>query len=559
MLALFALAAFIVVWTAFSERARRRRLERVRAAWGEPHVQDRKLDAIAEYHRSRACAAAGGASLDDRTWNDLDMDQVFAALDRTESTLGQQALYHRLRTAPVGENLHAFESLVNRMSDDSEARDRVQAALARLRDPAGYDLWWLAQPDAIDRRAWHVAFPIAALTVIGALLVTPIWPGAVLIVVAASVLNLIVRGVTAGRVLAVVASFRQIGPLVGAAEACRFLDGKNVEAIVGCLRQELPGLSRLKSIARWTGREPSGSGDIAGTILEYLNVLFLLDVNAVYFGAGELNARGASLLRVIAAVGEIDAALAVASFRKGATIWTRPSLQPQRGHAVMAAVRHPLVEGAVSNSITLCPPHGVLVTGSNMSGKSTFIRTLGVNAVLAQTINTCLATEYDAPVFAVRTCIGRSDDLLSGKSYYLVEVEAVLALVEASSSDMPHLFLFDELFRGTNAVERIAAAEAVLTEIVVDQRTFKPHVVVAATHDAELVELLRDTYASYHFEDTLGPHGLSFEYRLKAGPATSRNAIELLRLNGASPALVERALARAAALDRQRDSLLREP
>jgi DNA mismatch repair ATPase MutS len=161
-------------------------------------------------------------------------------------------------------------------------------------------------------------------------------------------------------------------------------------------------------------------------------------------------------------------------------------------------------------------------------------------------------------VFAVRTCIGRSDDLLSGKSYYLVEVEAVLALVDASSSDMPHLFLFDELFRGTNAVERIAAAEAVLTEIVVDETTFKPHVVVAATHDGELVELLRDAYASYHFEDTLGPHGLSFEYRLRAGPATSRNAIELLRLNGASHALVERALARAAALDRQRDSLLRE-
>ena len=214
----------------------------------------------------------------------------------------------------------------------------------------------------------------------------------------------------------------------------------------------------------------------------------------------------------------------------------------------------------MANSITLCPPHGVLVTGSNMSGKSTFIRTLGVNAILAQTINTCLATEYDAPVFAVRSCIGRSDDLLSGKSYYMVEVEAVLALVEASASDTPHLFLFDELFRGTNAVERIAAAEAVLSELVVaragDGAAPRPHVVVAATHDGELVELLGDTYAAYHFEDTLGPQGLSFEYRLRAGPATSRNAIELLRLHGASRALVERALARAAALDRQRESLV---
>jgi MutS domain V len=561
MLPLIVLAAFIAVWTALSERARRKLADRVRADWGSPHVQDRKMDAIAEYYRSRAGSVPGRGSLDDRTWNDLDMDQVFAAVDRTESTLGQQALYYRLRSAPVADNIDAFESLVNRMGDDWEARERMQMALGRLRDPAGYDLWWLAQPGAIERQPWHIMFPIAALTVLVAILATPIWHGAALIVVTAGVINLVVRGATAPRVRAIIASFRQIGPLISAAEACRFLTGRDVDSILGCLDDELPRLRRLKLIASWAGREPSVSGDIAGAIVDYLNLLFLLDVNAVYFGAGELNARGASLLRVIAAVGEIDAALSVASFRKGAMTWTRPQLQSGRGRAVLTALRHPLVEEAVPNSITLCPPHGVLVTGSNMSGKSTFIRTLGVNAVLAQTINTCLATEYQAPVFAVRTCIGRSDDLLAGKSYYLVEVEAVLALVEAASSTTAHLFLFDELFRGTNAVERIAAAEAVLTELLVDEpkdrAELRPHVVVAATHDGELVELLRDTYASYHFEDTLGPQGLSFEFWLKAGPATSRNAIELLRLNGAPPALVERALARAATLDRQRDSLLR--
>ena len=97
-----------------------------------------------------------------------------------------------------------------------------------------------------------------------------------------------------------------------------------------------------------------------------------------------------------------------------------------------------------------------------MSGKSTFLRTVGVNVVLAQSINTCLARVYRAPVYQVRSCIGRSDDLIAGKSYYLVEVEAVLALRESERAAAPHLFIFDELFRGTNAVERIAAAEAVL-------------------------------------------------------------------------------------------------
>jgi DNA mismatch repair ATPase MutS len=108
----------------------------------------------------------------------------------------------------------------------------------------------------------------------------------------------------------------------------------------------------------------------------------------------------------------------------------------------------------------------VLVTGSNMSGKSTFLRTVGVNAVLAQSLNTCLAHAYEAPVYQIRSCIGRADDLIAGKSYYLVEVESVLSLVKASDETAPHLFIFDELFRGTNAVERIAAGEAVLHALV---------------------------------------------------------------------------------------------
>ena len=207
------------------------------------------------------------------------------------------------------------------------------------------------------------------------------------------------------------------------------------------------------------------------------------------------------------------------------------------------------------NSIALAPPHGVLVTGSNMSGKSTFLRTVGINVVLAQTLNTCLARAYEAPVYCVRSCIGRSDDLIAGKSYYLVEVESVLALVKASGELSPHLFIFDELFRGTNAVERIAAAEAVLVALI---EGGKPHVVLAATHDGELVDLLRDSYTVCHFGDAVGPDGLMFDYRLTPGPATSRNAIALLELSGAPEAVVKRALERAAALDRQRLRLSRQ-
>jgi hypothetical protein len=321
--------------------------------------------------------------------------------------------------------------------------------------------------------------------------------------------------------------------------------------IAAALADELPKLAKLAAVARWVGRDPASANEVVASFWEYLNLLFLLDVNALSFAAGQLRLSRGALLRVIASVGEVDAAISVASLRAGHDAWVRPQFQLS-GRVVLGGLRHPLIVDAVPNSIQLAPPHGVLVTGSNMSGKSTFLRTVGVTVVMAQSINTCFADEYRAPVLAVQSCIGRSDDLTAGKSYYIVEVEEVLARVKASTSQRPHLFLFDELFRGTNAVERIAAGEAVLRELVKGSATGKHHLVLAATHDAELVELLRGEFDAFHFTDTIGPDGLTFDHRLAPGPATTRNAISLLELHGAPRSVVASALARAAELDRSR-------
>jgi hypothetical protein len=286
-------------------------------------------------------------------------------------------------------------------------------ALARLQNPAGYDLWWISQPDSLERRPWQVIYPIVAATMLSALIAIPMWPGAFLVLIVGSVVNLTIRVLTARRIGWVIGPFRQISALIAVAETLRFLAGDDIDPIVGSLRREVLALRRLKEIVRRIGPDPLMVGELAFALMEYLNVIFLLDVNAVYFGAAELRRCGPSLLRVIEAVGDVDAAISIASFRAGTPGWTRPRFVPPGDRASLRDVRHPLIQDAVPNSIELGPPHGVLVTGSNMSGKTTFVRTVGVNAVLAQTINTCLAAAYDAPVLHVRSCIGRSDDLLS--------------------------------------------------------------------------------------------------------------------------------------------------
>ena len=119
--------------------------------WGQPVERERKFEAIEASHRSRVAHTGLGRARRSHLGRS-EHGRVFTALDRTESTAGQHALYHRLRTAPVAPHLPAFEALVTRMSGDSKMRERARLCAVPPQDPHGYDLWWLARADAIERR-----------------------------------------------------------------------------------------------------------------------------------------------------------------------------------------------------------------------------------------------------------------------------------------------------------------------------------------------------------------------------------------------------------------------
>src|SRR6478736_1451464 len=119
-LLLIAFVAIVAFGVLMVRSSREQALATFRASWGQPVSRDRKIAAIVAAHRSRLSNVGSNASIDDRTWDDLDLDAVFAAVDRTVSTLGQHALYHRLRTAPVAADLETFEVLVSRFEADRE-------------------------------------------------------------------------------------------------------------------------------------------------------------------------------------------------------------------------------------------------------------------------------------------------------------------------------------------------------------------------------------------------------------------------------------------------------
>ena len=201
-------------------------------------------------------------------------------------------------------------------------------------------------------------------------------------------------------------------------------------------------------------------------------------------------------------------------------------------------VVHPLIDGCVPNTLVL-DGTGLLLTGSNMSGKTTFIRTLVLNALTAETLDICFAGSYTAPYMRLLSSIRISDDIAEGTSYYLQEVLTVKRFLEASQDSVPCLFALDELFKGTNTTERIAAGKAVLAHL-----NRGPHIVLVSTHDIELAELLdSDGYELHHFREESGRRAAGLRLPAAHGPLTTRNAIRILELYDYPPELIAEAYA----------------
>jgi len=156
--------------------------------------------------------------------------------------------------------------------------------------------------------------------------------------------------------------------------------------------------------------------------------------------------------------------------------------------------------------------------------------------LLAQTIYTTCTKEYKAPILKIQTSIRTTDDLGDNKSYFQAEALSILDIINQSSSGEPvkSLIIIDEIFRGTNTIERIAAAKSVLNYL-----TENKNFVYVSTHDLELAELLDNDYAVYSFEETVNDTRLVFDYKMKTGVLKNKNGIAILETIGYPESVVE--------------------
>lgn len=490
------------------------------------------FDRIGSYFYNTFSDAECLQYIDAETTADLDLNAVFERIDRTTSRVGQQYLYARLRTLRGEEETTAFGRDADRFAGDPELTDRCRKHLSRLADERAYDLQNLIFDTPARVRhigAAYLSAVLAAATLVAALF----HPLFLLLFAVTFAANLYIHYDNKLNITLYATAVKQLS------EALRTARKLAAERVPGTDRaaESIRQTATVERRSRIVAAQGDGGNEllaIAWLAVEFLKIAFSAEVILFHRFIGSITAHRAAIHGLFRFIGRTDAAISVMRLRNEGTT-CRPRLVEGKLLSVTQAV-HPLIDDCVANTLTL-DGTGLLLTGSNMSGKTTFIRTLLINALLAQTLDTCFAEAYTAPYMKLFTSIRVADDIQEGTSYYLQEVLIVKRFIDAAQEQSPCLFALDELFKGTNTTERIAAGKAVLAHL-----NRGPHIVLCSTHDVELAELLRDDrYELHHFREEVAQGRLVFDYRLHTGPLTTRNAIRILELYDYPPALIREA------------------
>ena len=530
-------------------------LRALRKAWGRPVERPREPAALRRLFVLCQGAQQSPAPLDDATWDDLDLDDVFVRLDRTLSTAGEYVLYEMLRTPVLDpDRLGEREREIAGFAADESSRAFVRGELARLGrkplDDVARMLW--GTPPAPHPNLVLLKVQAALPLVCGAAILLGGGVGAVLLTLASVGFNAYSHYSRTTEIQLQGDALRHLAALVRTGErlAARTSDLPGDDPLrptlaeVGRLAGAAHVIASKGAMVAWSDQADGlGVMQLAQVLYEYLSTIFLSEVRTYYAVLEHLGTHREDLRRLFRLVGEIDALQSVACWRAGLASFSIPEIAAGPVALRIEDAVHPLLAAPVPNTIDLAE-RSALITGSNMSGKSTFLRTVGLNVVFAQTVHTCLAASYRACPLRLASSVTIQDDVLTGRSFYVAEAERLLRLVRFAESGGPALVLVDEPLRGTNSTERIGAVTEILLHLAECEA-----LTIAATHELKIAEMTRHRYAPYHFTDEVRDDGLTFPHRILPGVARTRNAIRLLGQLGYPADLVARADARAAAID----------
>lgn len=465
--------------------------------------------------------------IDDTTWNDLDMDKVFERVNCCQTSVGEEYLYSLLHTPSFDEEtLKSRESLFEILGGNHEKRLELQVLLGKMGRSNSTSLYSFGL-DVSSKRlkspGIYTALALLPLLCVGLLFIN--LAAGLFAVIFSFVTNIVVYTLTKLYIERELGALRYFSSLLWCAKKiCRLnISPGLTEEITAGLRPFKKISGKVSSLARQKVTD-------ADMIMDYFKIPFLSDIRNYNKAISIISRNTEAYLNLCDLVGSLDASVCVLSFRKSLPRFSRPQFT-EKSVIEARGVYHPLLSEPVLNDADIA--RGSLVSGSNASGKSTFIKALAVNGIFAQTINTCTADSYHTRFALVITSMAVRDDITAGESYFITEIKSLRRIIETARGVFCACYI-DEILKGTNTVERIAASCSVLRFIGT-----LSCLCVAATHDIELTRMLEGLYDNYHFEELMTEGGMAFDYKIKSGPSRTRNAIKLLSFMEFDPRIIE--------------------
>jgi hypothetical protein len=518
----------------------RKNLERIQNKWGRPVNARRNFKSIGSYLN----AEDNPAKISHLIAEDLDLNNVFNFIDRTNSKPGKQYLYKKLFTPETSvEELISFDRKIESINMARPDLERIELELSKLNSSDAYHLsdLFTKEHDVLMVPLMRFYIRFSWLAIVGLVVSLFVEPNPICFVILIAIIagNIVLHFGTRDKISPYTRSLPQLIILHGVAKRLLKKVDQEQNATVRDSLTKLVGLNRTLNLVSFESKFADNPDNLSYAVYKFIKMLFLLEPLMFISSVKRINKYRDAIRVVFDYVGEMDSMISILSVRAGLPHYCKPVFfSDVAGQMDMKDMYHPLVYNCVPNSITTRSNEGVLITGSNMSGKTTFIRSIAINTLLAQTIFTTCAKSYKAPVLKIQTSIRTSDDLGEHKSYFQAEALSILDIINQAGVDEPvkSLIIIDEIFRGTNTIERVAAAKSVLSYL-----TENKNFVFVSTHDLELAELLDDEYAVYSFEESVSNTRLVFDYKMKTGVLKNINGIAILETIGYPESVIEEA------------------
>lgn len=495
-----------------------------------PAYRNYELRSITDYHGD-IISHGGDDFVDGITWDDLDMDDVYRRLNVCQTSVGEEYLYHSLHAPSFDPSpLQKREALITYLDESPDTLLELQLGLAKI----GKSEYSHLSSLIFDAKELGLPYPwlYTALTFLpfALLLLLPFsLPLGILCPICAFVLNVVVYYWARKKIMNTLPAVQYLSAVLwGGGKILKIKDPafspftgdlEKAHGVFHKLTGKIGGLMRPGA---------SQTDEMAG----YFKILILTDLRHFNTAIRTVARHREEFHALYRSVGELDLAVCTLSLRRSLPLCCTPVFTAEN-EVRFEELYHPLIDDPVTNSGELTGD--ILVTGSNASGKSTFIKAVAINALMAQTLHTCCAETFSLRPSLVISSMAVRDDITQGDSYFVTEIKSLKRIVETANR-LPCLCFVDEILKGTNTIERIAASAAVLSHLhATDSKC------IVASHDIELTEMLKGSFENYHFSEHITDEGIVFDYKLKAGPSRTRNAIKLLDYMGFPTDIVENA------------------